>query len=201
MSGTEVIGTRNADAPKGSDERRRRALMAAWTKANGKNDALNPYSRLNYDVPEVTLPTDAPLPKVAVDLDYDARKRIQQAIVARQGQGKFRGGLLRAYDSTCAVTGCVEEEVLEAAHIKPHLGPHTNSVTNGLLLRADIHTLFDRSLLSFDSASSPPKVVVAPSVREPAYRLLHGKPLRPPIDPSFAPNTAALLGHRKLCDW
>jgi len=32
---------------KGPDERRREALMAAWTRKNGKNDAVNPYSKQN----------------------------------------------------------------------------------------------------------------------------------------------------------
>ncbi len=176
-------------------------MMAAWTKANGKDDDRNPYSRQNYKTRTPTLAPDAALPEIEADLDRDARERIQRAIVARQGQGEFRGGLLVAYDSACAITGCAEEEVLEAAHIKPYLGVHTNSVTNGLLLRADIHTLFDRSLLSLDTASSPPLVVVAPSVSETTYRALHGMRLRLPSNSKLAPNTDALRQHRAACQW
>ena len=48
----------------------------------------------------------------------------------------------------CAVTGCTVTRVLEAAHLRPYRGKHTNHVTNGLLLRADIHTLLDYELLA-----------------------------------------------------
>src|ERR1700722_13744752 len=40
--------------------------------------------------------------------------------------------------------------VLEAAHITPYMGASTNSLLNGLLLRADIHTLFNLGLISID---------------------------------------------------
>jgi hypothetical protein len=36
---------------KGSEERKREALMAAWTRQNGKNDAVNPYSKQNWRGP------------------------------------------------------------------------------------------------------------------------------------------------------
>ncbi|WP_169719739.1 HNH endonuclease, partial [Novosphingobium acidiphilum] len=55
---------------------------------------------------------------------------------------------MKAYDGKCAVTSCAIEPLLEAAHIHPYLGPKTNHVTNGMLLRADIHTLFDLGLLA-----------------------------------------------------
>ncbi len=48
-----------------------------------------------------------------------------------------------AYGGRCAVTNCDIEDVLEAAHISPYNGPSTDQVYNGLLLRTDIHTLFD----------------------------------------------------------
>ncbi|WP_336979879.1 HNH endonuclease signature motif containing protein [Altererythrobacter fulvus] len=52
-----------------------------------------------------------------------------------------------AYEGRCAISGCDVREVLEAAHIMPYLGEETNDVRNGLLLRADLHTLFDLGLL------------------------------------------------------
>ena len=80
----------------------------------------------------------------------DGRARIIGMVTRRQGQGAFRAALLNAYCRRCAVTGCTVEAVLEAAHIHPYLGPATNLVTNGLLVRADIHTLFDLGLLTVD---------------------------------------------------
>jgi putative restriction endonuclease len=62
---------------------------------------------------------------------------------ARLGQGAFRVLVTEAYDRRCAITGERTLPVLEAAHIKPfaQTGPHL--VSNGLLLRSDLHILFD----------------------------------------------------------
>lgn len=84
----------------------------------------------------------------AVDETTDSRERALVAIRLRQGQPAFRKSLLRAYDARCAVTGLGLPSLLEAAHIVSHLGAHTNRTDNGLLLRADIHTLFDLHLVT-----------------------------------------------------
>lgn len=108
----------------------------------------------------------------------DARKRINAAIVARQGAGAFRNAALAAFSGRCAVTECNVHEVLEAAHIVPYLGKHTDVVTNTLLLRADIHTLFDRGLLSISADAL--KVEVAEAIKDSIYGKLHGKVVRLP---------------------
>ncbi|HGV9307507.1 TPA: HNH endonuclease [Vibrio fluvialis] len=77
----------------------------------------------------------------------DARKKNLKEIVARQGQRQFRESLIAEY-GCCVITGCSVISVLEAAHIVPYRGKDTNVVANGLLLRADIHTLFDLGLMS-----------------------------------------------------
>lgn len=82
------------------------------------------------------------------DDDYDARLRVYRQIVARRGQSGFRAALMDAYQGRCAVTGCDAAAALEGAHLRPYRGPESNTVTNGLLLRADIHTLFDLRLLA-----------------------------------------------------
>lgn len=66
----------------------------------------------------------------------------------RLGQGAFRVLVTEAYDRRCAVTGEKTLPVLNASHIKPYSqnGPH--EVRNGLLLREDLHTLFDRGYLT-----------------------------------------------------
>ena len=78
----------------------------------------------------------------------DARERISRSITLRRGQRLFRNDLIVAYAGKCAVTNCSVIDVLEAAHIHPYRGPDTNKVPNGLLLRSDIHTLFDCGLLA-----------------------------------------------------
>lgn len=67
---------------------------------------------------------------------------------ARLGQGAFRVLVTDAYHRRCAVTGERTLPVLEAAHIQPYAdrGPHL--VSNGLLLRSDLHTLFDRGYVT-----------------------------------------------------
>jgi hypothetical protein len=80
----------------------------------------------------------------------DGRKKVFAAIARRQGQGPFRQRLLSAYSGRCAVSLARTPWVLEAAHITPYLGADTNVLANGLLLRADIHTLFDLGLISVE---------------------------------------------------
>ena len=69
-------------------------------------------------------------------------------VVPRLGQGIFRMRVVDAYGRACAVTQEHSLPVLEAAHIKPFAqeGPH--SVNNGLLLRADLHRLYDTGYMT-----------------------------------------------------
>jgi putative restriction endonuclease len=66
----------------------------------------------------------------------------------RLGQGAFRVLVTDAYDRRCAITGEKTLPVLEAIHIKPYSegGPHQTN--NGLLLRSDLHILFDRGYMT-----------------------------------------------------
>ena len=76
-------------------------------------------------------------------------QRVLRATIQRRGQWSFRQGLLAAYGHRCQVTQYTGEPALEAAHIYPYSegGEYTNDLRNGLLLRADIHVLFDLGLL------------------------------------------------------
>jgi putative restriction endonuclease len=77
-----------------------------------------------------------------------ARRGKAVLIEPRLGQGSFRMGLVSAYDGACAVTHEHSLPVLEAAHVKPFSlgGPH--NLTNGVLLRADIHRLYDKGYVT-----------------------------------------------------
>ncbi len=85
--------------------------------------------------------------------DGDRRETAWQQIKKRRGQPQFRDALLRRYERCCLVTGCELVDVLEAAHIDPYRGEGSNHTGNGLLLRADIHTLFDLDLLGIEPDS------------------------------------------------
>lgn len=126
----------------------------------------------------------------------DARSRLLAAIVQRQGQPGFRNQLLNAYGGRCAITGCSLEDVLEAAHIHPYQGMSTNAVSNGLLLRSDIHTLFDRKLIVIDTGSWT--VIVDTKLLLTQYSTLSGQSLNLPVDPRLRPSIAALNFHRSL---
>jgi hypothetical protein len=105
----------------------------------------------------------------------DVRERVAREIVTRRGQGAFRQRLLNAY-GCCAMSGSTVENALEAAHIVRYQGPGTNHLSNGLLLRADIHTLFDFGLLSVDPATLT--IVVSQALENSEYAEFRGQPLR-----------------------
>lgn len=122
--------------------------------------------------------------------DTDARMRITRDVVARQGQAQFRDMLVRAYSGRCAVTGCDSPYALEAAHIRPYRGEHTNVVANGLLLRADIHTLFDLGLLAVNPATLT--VVISDQLPGDHYISLKDRPLNLPANPKLHPSHTLL---------
>ncbi|WP_394678494.1 HNH endonuclease [uncultured Sphingobacterium sp.] len=82
--------------------------------------------------------------------DEDEREITERGIKLRRGQQKFRDSLLKRYNNTCIITGCKIVDILEAAHIRPYRVKNDNHPSNGLLLRADIHTLFDLNLIAID---------------------------------------------------
>ena len=124
------------------------------------------------------------------DPDADARARITRDVVARQGQAQFRKMLIQAYAGCCAVTGCDKPYALEAAHIRPYRGEHSNIAANGLLLRADIHTLFDLALLAVNPATLT--VVLSDQIAGDHYTPLKDRPLVLPTDPQSRPDSALL---------
>jgi hypothetical protein len=120
----------------------------------------------------------------------DERKKKLREIVERRGQPDFRKKLIAAYSGRCAVTGCDAEAALEAAHIVPYTGPKSNHVTNGLLLRADIHTLFDLDLIGIDPKSMA--ICVALGLKATVYAEFDGQKLLLPANDTDIPNQGAL---------
>jgi hypothetical protein len=120
----------------------------------------------------------------------DTRERILREIVSRRGQDKFRAKLLEAYSGKCAVTGCDAEAALEAAHITPYVGKESNSVQNGILLRADIHTLFDLYLIGIQPTTL--KLRLAPALQGSNYSEFEGMEVALPSNATVAPSQEAL---------
>ncbi|MGH8039322.1 MAG: HNH endonuclease [Stenotrophomonas sp.] len=129
----------------------------------------------------------------------DQRDRVFKSIVQRQGQREFRAALLEAYGSKCAMTGCGVVDVLEAAHIHRYMGKGTDIVSNGLLLRADVHTLFDLNLVGVETTTM--RICVSPSLAGSNYEELAGRPLASPAVMGHAVDKGQLERHRALCEW
>ena len=97
----------------------------------------------------------------------------------RLGQGAFRILVTGAYNRNCAISGEKALPVLQAAHIKPFNEQGPNSVSNGLLLRSDLHILFDRGYLT---VTPDYKIEVSRKIKEEFnngkhYYAFHGKEL------------------------
>jgi HNH endonuclease len=159
-------------------------LQALASQYHGKPNDYGPYRK---QVAQIE--ADAGTPYDPTN-QKDARDRVLREVVQRRGQSKFRTALINAYGGRCAITGCPVVPLLEAAHITPYLGPDTNAVTNGLLLRADIHTLWDLGLMAVDPNTG--EVWVSPQVDDPTYRVLNGQPLKHPMHPAQQPSPSAL---------
>lgn len=126
------------------------------------------------------------------DADYRGPddKRQLKAINVRRGQRDFRDRLLAAWRRRCVVTESRVEGLLEAAHIIPHSEVTDYRTSNGLLLRADIHTLYDIGLLSIDQHM---RVHLAPALTMSEYKQYDEKRIeRRPEVGADAPSEDAL---------
>lgn len=84
-------------------------------------------------------------PEVRVDVERYGASFLTRG---RLGQGSFRLRVEDAYQRQCAITGSRIRPALQAAHIRPYAKGGEHLLSNGLLLRSDMHTLFDRGYLS-----------------------------------------------------
>jgi Domain of unknown function (DUF3427)/HNH endonuclease len=113
----------------------------------------------------------------------------------RRGQNKLKQNLLKIYGGKCCVTGTAVVETLRACHITAHVISGINHSTNGLLLRSDIHDLFDEGLLGIDPESL--RVRIKMGLRDTIYFKYDGKQLLARRD-GVKPNVAALKQRWKL---
>ncbi|WP_345257290.1 HNH endonuclease [Flaviaesturariibacter amylovorans] len=118
----------------------------------------------------------------------------------RLGQGAFRVLVTDAYQRRCGITGEKTLPVLEAAHIKPYSesGPH--ALTNGLLLRSDMHKLFDSGYLTITTNL---KIEISGRIREEfqngkEYYKYHGSLLQHlPVNPNNLPEEQFIRWHNE----
>ncbi|MGB5249495.1 MAG: HNH endonuclease [Gammaproteobacteria bacterium] len=124
----------------------------------------------------------------------DSRTRHFEAIIRRRGHPRFRQALIKSYGGKCAISRCEAEDVLEAALISPFQGDKTYHVSNGLLLRSDLHTLFDLGHIAIDSTTM--RLLLAKPLLNSTYKVLDGRRLTLPERPELAPSVDALDAHR-----
>jgi len=122
-----------------------------------------------------------------------------QFVAPRLGQGTFRVSVTDAYGRSCAVTGEHSLPALEAAHIRSYSkeGPH--EVRNGLLLRADIHRLFDKG---YATVTPDLRLEISSRLKEDysngrSYYPLHGTAVRSPDLESDRPAAEFLEWHNQ----
>ena len=122
-----------------------------------------------------------------------------QLVRPRLGQGGFRLTVTDAYDRRCAVSGEKTLPILDAAHIRGYGEGGEHDTANGLLLRTDIHRLFD---LGYVTVSEDHRFEVSHRLKADFdngrhYYDLHGAAIRP-TQPGYAlPATDALAWHRE----
>jgi putative restriction endonuclease len=122
-----------------------------------------------------------------------------QTVLPRLGQGAFRVIVTDLYRRQCALTNSHVLHVLDAAHIRPYSDGGTHSPSNGLLLRQDVHTLFDRGYLTVTLDYT---VEVSRRLKEEfdngkEYYALQGKGILLPDVPSYRPSPEQLAWHNK----
>ena len=102
---------------------------------------------------------------------------VQRLVRARVGQANFRARLLSRFGSCCAISGICPPESLEAAHLYSYANVGAHHDGGGLLLRRDIHRLFDLGLIAVDVATMT--IEIATDIREfPQYSPFHGQRLK-----------------------
>jgi uncharacterized protein YjbI with pentapeptide repeats len=67
---------------------------------------------------------------------------------SREKQQEFKEEITKIYGYKCLISGCEIKEIIEAAHIIPYSKIESHDVANGLLLRVDLHRLFDAHLIA-----------------------------------------------------
>lgn len=132
------------------------------------------------------------------------RDRISHFVSRPVRDRAFRGNVLRAYDSRCAITGLKfinggGRAEVDAAHIRPveHNGP--DSIHNGLALSGTAHWMFDRGLISL---SDDLEILVSRQANDPeGVRSFINKSGRaiPPLSEAHRPHPNFLAWHRQNC--
>jgi len=130
---------------------------------------------------------------------HEERAQYGEPIITfpRLGQGSFRILVTDAYARRCAITNERTLPALDAAHIKPYSESGQHVIDNGILMRRDLHALFDKGYVTINPSM---ELEVSRRIKEEYengrdYYLLHGKKIQVPAIPSNRPSREYLEWH------
>lgn len=125
--------------------------------------------------------------------DEDIEKDIIE-VKKRQSATRFRKMISIIYEGKCAITGEETTEVLDACHIQVYKNDESNHSQNGILLRTDLHKLFDMGLLMIDDKLT---VTISNKIKSEYYLQLNGLRIKLPKKKENHPSLEALRDHNK----
>jgi putative restriction endonuclease len=189
-----VFFPRDAWIPQPGDWHDRTVSSTAYDLTVGEGKRIWEQCLERAQLPD---PMHATLPQVAGPAapKYGAPR----LVAPRLGQGTFRVSVTDAYDRACAITSEHSLPALEAAHIRSYAreGPH--EVANGILLRADLHRLFDKGYIT---VTSEYRLEVSNRLKADysngrSYYPLNGHPVRLPAVAKDRPAAEFLAWHNE----
>ena len=147
-------------------------LFELFHSQTGQQRAIHPY----FDVAQKAIENNLPSGKKGLKQKFVYQK-------AREGQGKYRKGVMAKFKNGCLLTGIKEDYLLHACHIIPYIHPDATvkdkiNTNNGLALTPTAHKLFDEHKISFDKN----KLVVADNLSAEVNKNLGLQPGRVFID-------------------
>jgi putative restriction endonuclease len=165
-------------------------IVSFKTYNTGDTEGLGLWEAVNDRLNRIALPGMA---------EGGARYGEPQLIRPRLGQGAFRVLVTDIYRRRCAVTQERTLPALEAAHIRPYGDGGEHEPWNGLLLRRDIHSLFDAGYVTVTPALH---FEVSPRIKAEFengrhYYALHGQKISAPEQISQHPAAATLTWHNE----
>ncbi len=180
-----------------------RSIVVGKTYDTSEPEGLRLWEQVIEAARLATAPSVVPRSGVrepAVSEPFEGPRYGEPALIRpRLGQGAFRLAVTDAYARQCAISGGKVLPALEAAHIRAYGEGGAHAVDNGLLLRRDIHSVFDAGYVTFDEDL---RLVVSDRVRTDfnngnEYRRLHGSRLIDPVPPNARPSEVNLEWHRQ----
>lgn len=171
----------------------------SWFVLHGPVHKGGPDARF---FPDMSYMKDAPVTAEFSGAPASDDEKVRYALRReRIGQQRFRTELFEAYTGRCAVSGCSVNEALEAAHIENYSGPKSQVVSNGILLRRDLHSLFDAHLISFELVRGDYQLCGSYLLQHTDYAAFAGSVLREPDEHRLRPNARFLEAHRAEFDF